>query len=527
MKSLPVILGLWCLPGIVAAQDPNATREREDSIAISGSLGALLTDSVAAAQRARVVADSLLAAPIGLWPEAPVLTDDVRRQLRAKIWLLYFNPSVRVRLAPVPGTQGASRDLMQVTGDSIRSFFRASGVDLAGIVIVPGIAYAVRDTLAPLPTPEPAKVQFISEGQLVQTTIPSTSAAPPEPSFVNRRLWRDGRETYRWGTVRIFYATDRERTSDAGPESFYAGTRAPSGAMEFGRVEVTVPRMHRQGVIERPVWYKLERSTDPSQHMTVKRVDPLTQLAMHDSLRRVISSSDRKEALVFIHGFNVSFTDAAMRTAQLAYDLGFDGAPILYSWPSRGSIFRYSADRENAEFSAQHLATFLDSVTAISGAKQVHVIAHSMGNRVLTLALERLALQGRDTLINNMVLAAADVDAVRFDQQIAPRIRPLVRRMTVYVSGQDKALRASRILSSNLRLGEASSPILVVNGTETIDASAIPVDLLGHGYIGSADAVIEDLLQVINGQAPPRPRLRALQSASGASYWVLSEKAKP
>lgn len=526
MKSLPVVLCLWLFPGIVAAQDPSAAREREDSIAISGSLAALLTDSVAAAQRARVAADSLLAAPMVLWPEAPVLTDGVRQQLRATIWLLYLNPAVRVQLALVPGTQGASRDLLQATGDSIRSFLRSNGVDLAGIVIAPRIAMVVTDTTA-VPPPVPPHAQFIAEGVLERTTIPSTSATPPEATPVTRRLWRDGEERYRWGTVRIFYATDRQRTGNAEPESFYAGTRDPSGAMQFGRVEVTVPRMHRQGVIERPIWYKLERSTDPSQHMTVKRVDPLTQLAMHDSLRRVISGSGRKEALVFIHGFNVSFTDAAMRTAQLAYDLGFDGAPILYSWPSRGSIFRYSADRENAEFSAQHLATFLDSVTAISGAKRVHVIAHSMGNRVLTLALERLALQGRDTLLNNMVLAAADVDAVRFDQQIAPRIRPLVRRMTVYVSGQDRALRASRVLSSNLRLGEASAPILVVNGTETIDASKIPVDLLGHGYIGSADAVIEDLLQVINGQPPPRSRLRALLSPTGASYWALSDGGKP
>ena len=35
------------------------------------------------------------------------------------------------------------------------------------------------------------------------------------------------------------------------------------------------------------------------------------------------------------HG--VTFKDAARRTAQMAYDLGFPGAPVFYSWPSAGT----------------------------------------------------------------------------------------------------------------------------------------------------------------------------------------------
>ena len=35
---------------------------------------------------------------------------------------------------------------------------------------------------------------------------------------------------------------------------------------------------------------------------------------------------------MFVHGFNVSFADAARRTAQIAYDLAF-GGPGALSWP--------------------------------------------------------------------------------------------------------------------------------------------------------------------------------------------------
>jgi hypothetical protein len=38
-----------------------------------------------------------------------------------------------------------------------------------------------------------------------------------------------------------------------------------------------------------------------------------------------VDRSRRHEAFVFIHGFNVAFDDAIYRTAQIAYDLGFDG----------------------------------------------------------------------------------------------------------------------------------------------------------------------------------------------------------
>lgn len=504
---------LLLVPAILAAQ-VTPERERQDSIRIDSVVATLVADSIAATQRARAFADSTLSAAIPLWPEAPALTDAIRDRLTAKAWLLYLNRELRLRIMPHGST--ANRETIIATVDSVRVFLQSRGLNLDRVSVA-----RFADSAGS------AQIAFSWDGELAVTAIPPAGASPPEPTHVPRRLWFDGEERYRWGTVRVFYATDRERSGDNDPEKFYAGTREPNGRLEFGRVEVTVPRIHRKGAVERPVWYKLERSADPNRHMTVKTLLPLAQQALHDSLRGALAASGRQEALVFIHGYNVSFADAAMRTAQLTYDLGFDGAPILYSWPSRGSIFRYSADRENAEFSAQHLAAFLDSVVAIAGKKRVHVIAHSMGNRVLTLALEAMARDGRDTLIGNIVLAAADVDAGRFEQQIAPLIRPLSRRMTIYMSGQDKALRASRVLSTNLRLGEASSPMLVVAGAETVDASSIDVDLLDHGYIASSNEVVEDLLQLLDGKAPPRSRLRASQTPGGEPFWILSEGRHP
>jgi esterase/lipase superfamily enzyme len=143
-----------------------------------------------------------------------------------------------------------------------------------------------------------------------------------------------------------------------------------------------------------------------------------------------------------------------------------------------------------------------------------------MGNLVLVQALAKVAASPvRDTLFANLVLAAPDVPLNLFQQQLAPAIRPLARRLTIYMSGRDKALWASRLLSTHLRLGEATDPMVVVRDTDTIDASTASTDALGHGYIASSKDLIDDLVLLLGQKRPPpRSRLRAA-SASGGAYW--------
>src|SRR5206468_8551156 len=132
----------------------------------------------------------------------------------------------------------------------------------------------------------------------------------------------------------------------------------------------------------------------------------------------------RKEAFVFVHGYNTSFRDAARRTAQLAYDLAFDGAPILYSWPSLGQETAYPAGEGNAEWTVAHLVKFLDEVVSLSGTRTLHLIAHSMGNRAVIGALRDMARVPRSTSpsqFRQVVLAAPDIDAGVF-QQLAQAI---------------------------------------------------------------------------------------------------------
>ena len=61
----------------------------------------------------------------------------------------------------------------------------------------------------------------------------------------------------------------------------------------------------------------------------------------------------------------------------------------------------------------------------------------------------------------------------------------------------------------------------MVRDADTIDASDIDTDLLGHGYIASNRDVIDDLILLVEQKRPP-PRIR-LQPAThdGAAYWLL------
>ena len=177
--------------------------------------------------------------------------------------------------------------------------------------------------------------------------------------------------------------------------------------------------------------------------LVIQNTSIISQDDLVQSARATLRASHihKGEALVFVHGFNVSFSNAVRRTAQLAYDLNFDGPVFLFTWPSRGgkgalggllTLRHYPYDLESADLSVQYLLDFLTGMLVKTGAKKVHLIAHSMGNRPLLEALERLKLMGPAVTgftVGEVVLASPDVEVGRFKQLIAS-VRALPAKMT-------------------------------------------------------------------------------------------------
>jgi len=325
--------------------------------------------------------------------------------------------------------------------------------------------------------------------------------------------------------VTVFFATDRRiesqtavnsRTATGFVKSFGAEP-STTGVLQFGSVTVSIPRNHRVGEIESPAWYMFSAEPDPKKHLAFVRAKRLESRTAFDSLRAIVERSTKKDAFVFIHGFNVDFGEAVMRTAQLAWDLGFDGAPILYSWPSKGSVLRYSADRNNAEWTAPHLRTFLDSVVAVTKAEKVHLIAHSMGAHALGLALKAMPA-GVTPKFNQIILAAPDIDARIFRDQIAPAIRPLARQTTLYASANDRALLVAKLLTTQQRAGYTKPSVIQVDGITVIDATSNSTDLLGHGYFASNRAMVTDIFYLLKDGDPPNLR-NLLKTDSPSRFW--------
>jgi esterase/lipase superfamily enzyme len=173
-----------------------------------------------------------------------------------------------------------------------------------------------------------------------------------------------------------------------------------------------------------------------------------------------------------------------------------------------------------------HLERFLVALRARSGAKRIHLIAHSMGNRALTETLQRLRATTTPgaPLFDEIVLAAPDVDAETFRDDIAPAILPTAARVTLYASSRDAALLLSREVHGYPRAGEAGEGLVVVPGLETVDVSEVSGS---HSYIGDNGRVLDDLggLLLRKLVRAPRPGVVA-RTLRGLPYWLL-EGGKP
>jgi esterase/lipase superfamily enzyme len=322
--------------------------------------------------------------------------------------------------------------------------------------------------------------------------------------------------------VQIFYATDRKLTSEIGGHSLYADERCDDEIVQLGTCDVAIPETHVMGKFESPTLWRFEFAPDPRKHIVLLQTTRLPEQHFFDQMRSRISQSNKNDAFVFVHGYNVRFEDAARRTAQIAYDLQFQGAPVLYSWPSRGKLGRYPADEATIDWTRPHLVQFLKDIAARSGAGLVHVIAHSMGNRALMRALKDVPNTSQTGVqFSQVVLTAPDIDSGEF-MQLAREINRNSERITLYASSTDEAIRLSRRFHDHPRAGEAGRNILVIAGVDTVDASNVDTTFLAHSYFSSKRTVLSDLSYLIREGYPPERRhgLERKRHSKG-TYWAF------
>jgi esterase/lipase superfamily enzyme len=321
----------------------------------------------------------------------------------------------------------------------------------------------------------------------------------------------------------VWFGTNRKPASN--PAQGFTGER--HDRTSYGRVDVWVPKAHRFGETGNGFWTRLKRFDFRDDRLRVQTVASLEAEAFWGELQsqtgQARADGDPPDALVFLHGYNVGFEEAAIRAAQLGVDLKVPGATAFFSWPSRGTLAGYPVDEASIEASEAAITRFLVDFTEFSGAGRVHLIAHSMGNRGLLRALQRIAgnaaTQGK-VRFGQIFLAAPDVDRDLF-LELAHLYPGHSERTTLYASNADLAVHASTHLHDAPRAGYFR-PYTVAAGIDTLAVPDFDIDLLGHSYFAQAEALLYDIAELLHHGTPPakRQRCHAVEQ-DGLSFWEV------
>jgi esterase/lipase superfamily enzyme len=347
--------------------------------------------------------------------------------------------------------------------------------------------------------------------------VPAMAPQPPVPHATVREI-----ETSEYVKVPVFFATTR-KAEGGNPLEMFGANRDKT---KFGVSWVSIPRSHEAGELEEPSILTLTFHEDPAKHVVLLAVNVTPKERWYQDLNASIADGGLHQAFVFIHGYNVSFADASRRTAQIKYDLGFAGPAILFSWPSYGQTAKYLADEANAEWSAPQLAELLVELRKRTGATTIHLIAHSLGNRVLSRAMERIDLDPKiapKPLFSQVVLAAPDMDADVFREQLAPRMLRLARGITLYGSSDDRAILASKKAHLISRAGEGGANLPIIPGIDSIDVTGMDTSFLAHSYIGAV-SVLGDVAQLFCEGKKSANRFGLVQRAPAGWQMVTSQE---
>jgi esterase/lipase superfamily enzyme len=318
--------------------------------------------------------------------------------------------------------------------------------------------------------------------------------------------------------LKVFYVTDRR--SETGAYGTLVFTSAPNDRMQEPERQVaygigTVPVGWTRWDVIRNLRSRVPLSRSPGS----LSLQALTSEDFLDSVVRDARESRLQDVLVFIHGFHNSFADGINSAARLGLDLKFDGPIISYSWPAKSEVSAYLYDGEQSHWSTKHLAGLLWELVRSRDLERLNVIAHSMGNRVLAEAVADLNPKRR--VFTNLIMAAADINDSNFNQDSAA-LTASAKRVTLYISTWDAALKVSRKANQRPRVGEE---VVCRPGMDVIDTQglgALPWTFF-HDYVFESDLVLSDLSVLI--QHDDLPVVRAhIQPSDDRCTWRLQPR---
>lgn len=253
---------------------------------------------------------------------------------------------------------------------------------------------------------------------------------------------------------------------------------------------------------------------------------------IYDALCNYPAKKDN-DVLFFIHGFNTDLNDVreAFKMLNEKYVDNPDSPVrhiIIFTWPGRSPKIplHYVNDRNDAMRSGAAFARAIDKVIQFFREffllshnplckRKIHMMVHSMGNRVLKHVMLELEKKGDNTipeLFDQILLMAADIEFEIFERGEAfYNLIKLGQRIHVYFHQKDIVLDISKYTKNfSNRLGrygrrkidEEIVDIIdaKVTGTKDDRGSGLQSDALNHWYYYTSKEVVTDVVSVFKGR---------------------------
>jgi len=357
----------------------------------------------------------------------------------------------------------------------------------------------------------------------------------------------------RWKPRRVFYATTREREGDlrriaygnAESENISVGL----ALIGFGGPNISWSdlneysrRADRPEMVDLSIAGLIEAGRlVPDDDAAAVSDAPDTAAWFMAQIRESISSARDRDLMVYVHGANVNFYNAAAFAAQLDHFMGRDMTSLAFSWPVRQNILAYGTrgDLRRAYRSADALASLLELLGRESGARRIHIVCWSAGGRVVNSALQTLHARHADTgeglrqrlRIGTVYFGAADVPGDEFLEAL-PALNSLAHRIVVTVSSNDGALKMSQLfMGGSRRIGlpkrdlgaEQMDVVLAADRLEVVDVSrgweGRGFDIDGHSYWINHPWASSDMILTVRSDLAPAER--ALQPTELDLLWGI------
>jgi len=170
----------------------------------------------------------------------------------------------------------------------------------------------------------------------------------------------------------VWFGTNRRPCNALHPnEGFQSET---DDTLHVGSCIVKVPRKHQPGSIGSPLLKRIFVLQEDDR-IRVESIRCCGNDDFIEELRRQVSGDPAHRALLYVHGYNTTFEGAAIRAAQIGFDLSMTGVTAFFSWPSRGEMRDYIKDGDAVQTAEDYFVEFVQLLLGVPGLQSLDISA--------------------------------------------------------------------------------------------------------------------------------------------------------